>query len=195
VNWSASCTTKGIKHLNLCENMVRERHQAGQVMVVHIPGIINPSDIFTKEMKDATHFRRLRDYMMVSKSAFLKYTRPVPTVLATAERILPYYSLRSQLAPPSLKPTANPTKQPASQPLSRGVSTRAFNSVSESPESRPTFFLRDHVTRGCWGVSTVVSPISDMTELSPVLGHVSTLMSQRCDSENRKLTATQSCGS
>ena len=149
VNWSASCTTKGIKHLNLRENMVRERHHAGDVMVVHIPGIINPSDIFTKEMKDATHYRRLCDCMMVSKSAFLKHNRPVPTTLATSERILPYYSLRSQLPPPSPKPTAQPKTQPASQPLSRRVSTGASTSVSESPERHPTFFSRDHVTGGC----------------------------------------------
>jgi len=150
VNWSASCTTKGIKHLNLRENMVRGHHQAGQVLIVHIPGVINPSDIFTKEMKDATNFGRLRDCMMVSKLAFLKYNRPVPTSVATAERILPYYSLWSHLAPPLLKPTVQPTKQPTSQPLSCRVSTGASNSVSESPERRLTFFSRDRVTWGCW---------------------------------------------
>ena len=42
VNWSASCTIKGIKHLNLRENMVRECHQAGRVMVVHIPVSLIP---------------------------------------------------------------------------------------------------------------------------------------------------------
>jgi hypothetical protein len=132
-------------------------------------------------MKDATHFRRLRDCMMVSKSAFLKHNRPVPTTLATLERILPYYSLRSQLPPPSPKPTAQPKTQPASQPLSRRVSTGASTSVSESPERCPTFFSRDYVTGGCWGVSPVMSPIPDITKLSPTLSHVSPLMSQRCD--------------
>ena len=43
----------------------------------------------------------------------------------------------------------------------------------------------------CWGVGTVLSPtISDIIELSPVLSHVSTLMSQRCDSKIRIIQAT-----
>ena len=54
VQWAASVTSKGIKHLNLQENMILECHQSKYVDVEHIPGIINPSDIFTKEMKD-TH--------------------------------------------------------------------------------------------------------------------------------------------
>ena len=99
VNWSASCTTKGIKHISLRENQIRERHQAGDVCVAHIPGIINPSDIFTKEIKDTAHFRRLRDSMMVSKTAFLKYHHTVPSEVIASERILPYYSLRSPQAP------------------------------------------------------------------------------------------------
>ena len=60
-----------------------------------IPGVINPSDIFTKEMKDAAHFRRLRDCFMVSKSVFHKYGQPIPAAMITDERILPYYSLNS----------------------------------------------------------------------------------------------------
>ena len=95
VQWAASCTTKGIKHLNLRENQVREEHQSGAYQVLHIPGQINPSDIFTKEMRDSAHFRRLRDCMMVSRAAFLKYHHNVPTHITTADRIIPYYSLRS----------------------------------------------------------------------------------------------------
>ena len=95
VQWSASCTTKGVKHLNLRENMIREHHKSGACDIKHIPGQINPSDIFTKEIKDAAHFRRLRDCMMVSKSAFLKYHQAVPSHIISAERIIPYYSIRS----------------------------------------------------------------------------------------------------
>ena len=95
VNWAASITTKGIKHLNLRENMVRECHLDGSVTFTHIPGVINPSDIFTKEMRDCAHFRRLRDSMMVSMAAFLKYKTTVPSEIVSAERILPYYSLSS----------------------------------------------------------------------------------------------------
>jgi hypothetical protein len=99
VNWSASCTTKGIKHISLRENVIRERQAAGDVTITHIPGVINPSDIFTKELKDAAHFRRLRDSMMVSKTAFLKYHHNVSSEIISSERLLPYYSLHSPLAP------------------------------------------------------------------------------------------------
>ncbi|KAL7516343.1 hypothetical protein ACHAWF_000044, partial [Thalassiosira exigua] len=54
-------TNKGIKHFNLKENKVREVRASGDAAVTHISGEINSSDIFTKEMKDAAHFRRLRD--------------------------------------------------------------------------------------------------------------------------------------
>ena len=40
VQWSASVTSMGIKHLNLQENIVRECHQSKYVEVKHIPGII-----------------------------------------------------------------------------------------------------------------------------------------------------------
>ena len=69
VRWAASVTSKGIKRLNLIENMVREFHQSKDVDVEHIPVIISPSDIFIKEMKDDTHFRNLRDSMMISLQA------------------------------------------------------------------------------------------------------------------------------
>jgi hypothetical protein len=56
VDWAASCTNKGTKHINLCENYVRKRHQRGITKVTHIPGVINATDLFTKELKDAAHF-------------------------------------------------------------------------------------------------------------------------------------------
>ena len=48
VQWAASVTSKGIKHLHLQEIMVHKYHQSKDVDVDHIPGIINPSDIFRK---------------------------------------------------------------------------------------------------------------------------------------------------
>jgi hypothetical protein len=70
VDWAASCTNKGTKHINLRENLVREHHQRALTKVTHIPGVINASDLFTKELKDAAHFRRCRDSFMVSKATF-----------------------------------------------------------------------------------------------------------------------------
>jgi hypothetical protein len=68
--------------------------------VKHIPGIINPSKLFTKEIKDDAHFRRLRDLFMVSKSNFMKFGHSVPPHL-TSKSLLPYYDLHSQASPES----------------------------------------------------------------------------------------------
>ena len=92
VDWAASITNKGIKHINLRENKVREVHANGTVAVTHIPGAINGSDIFTKEMKDAAHFRRLRDCMMVSRAAFLRHGHAVPSHVLP-HSVLPYFTL------------------------------------------------------------------------------------------------------
>ena len=62
--------------------------------VEHVPGIINPRNILTKEMKDNTHFRNIIDSMMVSLQTFLKYNHHVPTHNISANKIFPYYSIR-----------------------------------------------------------------------------------------------------
>ena len=69
-----------------------------------MPGIINPSNISTREMKDNTHFINLRDSMIVSIQAFLKYSHKVPSHIISSEKLLPYYSIRSvHKVPDSLK--------------------------------------------------------------------------------------------
>ena len=47
VGWCSSLTNKGMKHINLRECKVREAVIDDNVRVLHIPGVINPSDIFT----------------------------------------------------------------------------------------------------------------------------------------------------
>ena len=55
-------------------------------------------------MKDNTQFRNLRDSMMVSLQVFLKYNHNVSTHIISANKILPYYSIRSkQIVPESLE--------------------------------------------------------------------------------------------
>ena len=76
--------------------MVCECHQSKDFDVDHIPGIINPSDIFTKEIKDNTQFRNLRDSMMVSLQAFMKYSHKVTTYIIYGNKPLPYYSIGSE---------------------------------------------------------------------------------------------------
>ena len=90
VDWSAAVTTKGIKHLNLKENRVRESQSARCTMVRHIPGKINPSDIFTKEIRDGPHFRALRDTFMVSLNNFNTHGHAVPSHVKEF-RVPPHY--------------------------------------------------------------------------------------------------------
>ena len=62
----------------------------------HIPVIIITSDIFTKDIKDNTHFRNLRDSMMVSLQAFLKYHNNVPSHIIFVQKLLPCYPIWSE---------------------------------------------------------------------------------------------------
>ena len=102
VQWSSSVTNKGTKHINLKENYVREAHQLGLAKVKHIPGVINASDLFTKELRDAAHFRRCRDSMMVSKINFEKYGHVMPSHRQD-KGDLPYYNVRSPVPLESYK--------------------------------------------------------------------------------------------
>jgi len=64
VNWSKRSTTKGLRHIQMKENRVRENIVSNFVRINHIDGKINLADIFTKEMKDVTHFVELRNLIM-----------------------------------------------------------------------------------------------------------------------------------
>ena len=68
---------KNVRHLELRENCTRELVQNGTINVLHVAGKINPSDIFTKEMKDGTHYRRLRDSFMCRLSDFSRITQKI----------------------------------------------------------------------------------------------------------------------
>ena len=72
VNWSNNLTMKQTRHMELKENSIWECVQDKILKVLHVMGKCNPSDIFTKEMKDGAHFRRLRDLFMSPASAFLQ---------------------------------------------------------------------------------------------------------------------------
>jgi isoleucyl-tRNA synthetase len=64
VQWSKKVNTKGLRHIQMCENRVRENIASKFISVCHIEGKINLADIFTKEMKDTSHFVELRDLFM-----------------------------------------------------------------------------------------------------------------------------------
>jgi hypothetical protein len=52
VNWSKSCTSKGLQHIQMKENQVRENIASKFIAISHFDGRLNIADIFTKEMKD-----------------------------------------------------------------------------------------------------------------------------------------------
>lgn len=64
VNWSNSSTSKGLRHIQMKENHVRENIANAFVAIHHIDGRINLADLFTKEMKDTGHFVELHDLLM-----------------------------------------------------------------------------------------------------------------------------------
>lgn len=71
VQWSYNMTSKAAWHIELCENSVREWVQDNTLNIEHVPGKVNPADIFTKEMRDGVHYRHLRDSFMSRLSDFL----------------------------------------------------------------------------------------------------------------------------
>jgi hypothetical protein len=64
---SKKATTKGLQHIQMCENPVWENIASNFVEVRHIDGKINLVDIFTKEMKDTSQFVELLDLFMCSR--------------------------------------------------------------------------------------------------------------------------------
>jgi hypothetical protein len=56
--------------LSFAKNTVREWVQDKTIAVKHVAGKINPADIFTKEMRNGTHFCRLWDSFMSRLSRF-----------------------------------------------------------------------------------------------------------------------------
>ena len=56
VQWIHNKTTKSIRHIQIRENTVQESVQDGTVIVLHVAGELNPTDIFTKEDEETTHF-------------------------------------------------------------------------------------------------------------------------------------------
>ena len=61
------------------------------IKVERIPGIINPSDIFTKQIKENTNYWNMLNYMMVPLQDFIRYHHNVPSHIIYADKILPYY--------------------------------------------------------------------------------------------------------
>jgi hypothetical protein len=67
-------TTKGLRHIQMRENAVREQVQQGLITVEHIGGKQNLSDAFTKEEKDPEHFITCRNLLLTQKPS----PQPIP---------------------------------------------------------------------------------------------------------------------
>jgi hypothetical protein len=64
-------TSKAACHSELWESSVQEWVQNKTINVQHVSGKISPADIFTREMRDSAHFRRIRDSFMSRLSNFI----------------------------------------------------------------------------------------------------------------------------
>jgi hypothetical protein len=64
INWSKTTTTKGLWHIQMWENRVHGNVSSNFVKICHVDGKTNLADLFTKEMKDITHFVTLCNMMM-----------------------------------------------------------------------------------------------------------------------------------
>ena len=53
VTWSGNMTTKGLRHIQIRKNAIREVIAANIIQVNHIAGTVNLANLFTKEDKDA----------------------------------------------------------------------------------------------------------------------------------------------
>ena len=73
--WSRSMTTKGLRHVQIRENAVRESQQRGFISMKHCQGKYNLSDMFTKEDKDPGHFIEIRDHIMADSIPELEEER------------------------------------------------------------------------------------------------------------------------
>ena len=67
VSWSRNSTTKGLRHIQIRENAVRESVQSDFITVEHIQGKLNLADMFTKEDKDTVHFLTIRDVVLTDR--------------------------------------------------------------------------------------------------------------------------------
>ena len=75
VKWSHNMTTKGLRHIQMRENTVREQVQLGFITVEHIGGKHNLADAFTKEEKNDTHFITCRNLLVTKTPTFLKQSK------------------------------------------------------------------------------------------------------------------------
>jgi hypothetical protein len=60
-------STKRLRHFNIRENAVRDAILLLDIVLSHIAGVCNPSDLFTKEHRDLAHFLALVSCFLSSR--------------------------------------------------------------------------------------------------------------------------------
>eukprot|EP00957_Ditylum_brightwellii_P182658 13913403-Ditylum_brightwellii.AAC.1 len=61
MDWCHSSSNKGMRHIDMKENLICECVHHGDLRVEHIQGKLNLSDLMTKEHKDVSLFLAMRD--------------------------------------------------------------------------------------------------------------------------------------
>ena len=64
IAWAKATTTKGLRHIQMRENAIRESIANDFITLKHVEGKVNLADLFTKEDKDTKHFTTIRDIIM-----------------------------------------------------------------------------------------------------------------------------------
>ena len=64
VYWSKPTTIKGILHITIRENAIREYMSSEFITVRHIGGDVNIRDSLTKKLKDSLHFIKMQDIII-----------------------------------------------------------------------------------------------------------------------------------
>ena len=72
-------TTKGLRHMTIRENAIRESVDNKFIKVMHVSGKTNLADMFTKEMKDTNHFINLRNLIVSPHVLNKRATIPLPS--------------------------------------------------------------------------------------------------------------------
>ena len=57
-------TEKGLRYIQICENVVREAIINGIITLQHIEGTVNITNLFTKEYKNTAHFISICDILI-----------------------------------------------------------------------------------------------------------------------------------
>ena len=64
IYWSHNNTSKGLRHIQIRENAIRENIQNKTIQISHVDGKTNIADIFTKEDKDTAHYIKTRNILL-----------------------------------------------------------------------------------------------------------------------------------